>query len=122
MKLTYPYEMNRTERTRFLGKLAALYRGETYEEVVKVLGPPFSQDKISAKENERPLGIRLHYYMKKLGNGMNERFDYCVSLNFGTDNRLLSIDTNVAGLTFGALTGINTAGAKMDTAEWTERR
>ena len=40
-----------------------------------------------------------------------------ISLDFDTNKRLTAIDTNIAGLTFGSLTGINTGMTKMDEVE-----
>ena len=90
-KLNFPYEMGEAEKQHFLDKFKTLRQGEPYKEVVELLGPPYRQQRISAMEHARPLGIRLIYYVKKLDNGVNVKFDQFVSLEFDNDLKLASV-------------------------------
>ena len=54
----------------------------------------------------------MFYYLKKLNDGVNESYDQYICLEFNNDHRLTSIDTNIAGLTFDAFTGVNIGGTK----------
>ena len=105
-KPPYPYEMSAEGKREFLKKVNTLRHGQPYEAIVKLLGPPYIQQVISAKEHERPLGTRIYYYLKKLDDGVNENFDQYICLGFDNDTRLESID-NTAGLTFDNFGGVN---------------
>ena len=117
-KITYPFEMGDEEKNKFLGTLKTLKPGDEYDTVVRFLGRPYSQHLIAGKEPRAPVrGISLTYYLKKPGDGVNDKYDHNISLDFDTNKRLTAIDTNIAGLTFGSLTGINTGMTKMDEVE-----
>ena len=90
-KMTYPYKMRAADRKAFLDNAKTLRRGKTYAEVVKLLGPPDSQYGISAMERDRPLGTRVTYYLKKLGDGVNVGYDQSVSLDFDNGNKLTGV-------------------------------
>jgi outer membrane protein assembly factor BamE (lipoprotein component of BamABCDE complex) len=83
--------MGEAEKKAFFEKLETVRRRESYDEVVKVLGSPFSQNAISAKKHDRPLGTRLTYYVRKLGDGVNERYDQSVTLDFDNDKKLVAV-------------------------------
>jgi hypothetical protein len=122
MRLSFPYDMDVSEKKAFCDKLQSLRPGQAIDEVRKFLGPPFYQEQIRGKESNAPVtGIRLTYYLKKLGDGVNEKLDQYVNLIFNNDGHLIAIDTNIAGLTFGSLTGINTGTAKMIEVEGRRR-
>jgi len=83
--------MRAAEKKAFFDKVKALRREKTYAEVVQLLGPPYSQEAISAKEHDRPLGTCLCYYVRKLSDGVNEKYDQSVDLNFDNGNNLASV-------------------------------
>jgi hypothetical protein len=84
-KLTYPYDLGEPEKQHFLDKFKALRPGQPYKAVVELLGAPHMQTKISAMEHDRSFGIRLDYYVKKQDDGVNEKFDQSVTLDFDND-------------------------------------
>jgi hypothetical protein len=92
--VTYPYEMPPGRKKDFTEKFKLLERGQPLEEVVKLLGPPFRREGISAKEHDRPLGTQVTYYVRKLYDGVNLKYDQHASLRFGTDNRLVEVLSN----------------------------
>lgn len=117
LEMPYPYNMSQGEKEQFLKRVRTLRAGEAYEVVLNALGPPYSESAIQAKGPNSPVrGTSIKYYLRKLGRGVNDKYDQCVSLNFDNDKRLTSVDTNVAELTFGSLTGLNTGMAHMDEA------
>lgn len=101
---TYPFEMKPKEQKDLFDKLKTLRPGQSYESVLKLLGPPYIQTVISAKEHPKPLGISVIYYTRKRDDLVNEKIDRYIDLTFGIDLHLTSIGTNVAELKFDAFT------------------
>jgi outer membrane protein assembly factor BamE (lipoprotein component of BamABCDE complex) len=89
--MAYPYEISEAGKKMFTDRLVKLRVGDKCTKVVTLLGPPFSQEPIAAKEHDKPLGMRVTYYFKKKGDGVNERYDQSVTLDFDNDKRLVRV-------------------------------
>ena len=94
-QLTYPYRMSDLDKSSILRNLALLSIGDEYSTVVRVMGPPYIQKEISAKEHGRILGIRLVYYIEKNDSGVNEKLDKSITFEFDLTLRLKSMSSNV---------------------------
>jgi hypothetical protein len=86
--MAYPYEMPADRKKAFVDLIKSLRAGQSYNEVVKLLGPPDSEEGISAKEHNRSLGWHIRYYLKKKGDAVNEVYDQSVALDFGNRDGL----------------------------------
>jgi hypothetical protein len=110
-----PFEWSREEKKQFLDKIKALRTGDKIDDVVKLLGPPYSSEQSAGKKIDDIRGPWVSYYLKKQDNLLsNEKNDQALDLEFNSDNRLVSIHTNIKGLRFGSLTGINSEGAVLE--------
>ena len=93
--LAYPYHMGAAEREAFIAKLQALRPGDSYEAVVKLLGPPYIQQIHAPKESEEVTRTSLSYYLTKATDGFSQA-DRCVYLDFDVHNRLTGLNLQSA--------------------------
>jgi hypothetical protein len=96
---TYPYEMSPDEKERFLGSVKALNPGDSYDKVLRLLGPPDDDWEIRGKPPGPLRGTGITYYMKKTKQHIvNEKQDEEVNVIFDKDRQLVELSTNVSGL------------------------
>lgn len=114
VKMTYPYAMSEENRRAFLDNVRALHPRQPLNEIVAILGSPDSRYTISAKEHGRPLGIRICYYLKKIGDGVNEKYDQSVDLDLDNGGRLLSIGLQNLPELAGRITGLPVTASRWD--------
>lgn len=98
--MTFPYEMSTEQTTQFLAALTTLKVGDTYEQVISILGTPFKETTIRGKKIDDPVrGTSVTYYLSKIHATMvNEKKDKYVLLAFDSNKKLVSGWTNIAGL------------------------
>ncbi len=110
-----PFEWSRAEKKQFLERLKTLKEGNNLEEVVKLLGPPYSTYVTNPKETREPRGMYIDYFLKKVReNGPNERVNQYVFIHFDNDGKLINIMTNIKGLTVGELVKGNSGSAEIE--------
>jgi hypothetical protein len=90
-KLAYPYEMGAKERKAFVNKLKALRPGDSYEAVIKLLGPPYIQHTHAPKKSREVRETSLVYCLKMLDEHPGNADDR-VDVVFDVQNRLFAID------------------------------
>jgi hypothetical protein len=99
--MNFPYAMPAEQRPKFLATVRALKAGDSHALVIRVLGTPYSDDPISAKERyDAPIvGTYTTYYLKKeRGDNVNEKLDEYINLTFDEGGKLVRKSTNVVGL------------------------
>jgi hypothetical protein len=111
-----PFEWSPIEKKNFLARLQRLKPGDEVDEVIALIGPPYCTQPNTIKESDKTRGTSVKYYLKKIGDAYdsNEKYDQLISLQFDVAGSLIAIDTNIRGLEFGPLTGINTEGTELD--------
>ncbi|SRR5258708_490375 len=94
------YQMASEERTMLVSKVQQIDIGATRESVKTLLGKPDVDDLTTRKERpRRPTGRRVRYYVVVYEkNSANERFDQNITFWFDMNDRLLGIESNVAGI------------------------
>ena len=94
--IKYPYEMDADQQKKLCDKVASLRQGDTYSDVVKLLGTPTCESVISSYPSRKPgppKGVRLDYYIRKLHSTVSERDDRSITIDFNNDKRLVWIGT-----------------------------
>ena len=89
VKIAYPYEMDSATRRTFLDKVKTLRRGDSYDRIVQLLGQPSNQYANSAMEHDRPLGVCLTYHAKRLGDGVNLKYDAYLLVDLDNNQKLV---------------------------------
>lgn len=114
-----PFEWSRDEKRVFLEKLKSLKRGDKIDQVIAMLGPPYSSVPLLPKElNADSDGTWVCYSLKRADNrGSNLKEDQVIDLEFNTSNELVAIHTNIPGLKFGELGGLTTESAELGNLE-----
>jgi len=96
---SYPYEMSPEQRAEFLSAFKSVKEGDTYEQVISKLGPPYDEFTLQAKGINIPVrGTGVDYHLKKIGRGGNEKKDEYLVLEFDNDKKLVGAGTNTSGL------------------------
>jgi len=94
-----PFEWTRDEKKQFVTNLKTIKEGDKIEDVVTLLGPPFSAEYSGPKKASEPRnGIAVEYYLKKIGTGSNELQDQYILLVFDTAGKFKKIMTNIFDL------------------------
>jgi len=110
VEIKHPYEMDADQRKKLCDKVASLRQGDSYAEVVKLLGAPTTEDLIMSyplKEPGPPRGVRLEYYIRRLHSDANERDDQSIELDFDNNRKLTYIATRNLQELFKRLTRVN---------------
>jgi hypothetical protein len=99
LKRGYPYQMSSEKRARFLGLLKVLKPSESFDNVVRLLGPPDHECEIRGKPPGPLKGVSLTYYLKKCDRVLtNEIRDEHIDIVFDRSKRLVIVSTNIVGL------------------------
>lgn len=99
--MRFPYDMPAEQKTKFIAAVRTLKVGDSHAEVVRILGIPYSEEPICAKERcDAPVtGTFTTYCLKKeRQDNVNQRLDEYVNLIFDNGGRLVEKSTNVVGL------------------------
>src|SRR5689334_13313841 len=90
-----PFEWSPKQKKEFLTNLNNVKSGDKLEDVVKLLGPPYSAEYYGPKESEDIKGILVKYHMKKIDSfGSNLIQDQDFDLFFDNDRTLSEVWTN----------------------------
>jgi len=100
---------------KFLDEVRLLQAGDSWEHVVQRLGATPHEMPLRALGRHTPVrGVEITYYLTPANLPTVQPYDArdpdapCVRLYFDTQRRLVSIQTNVPGLSFGALSSAPT--------------
>lgn len=85
------------DRRAFVDKVQKLKLGDLRLDVELALGKPWSDDKVTTKENRKFIGRFVKYYVtKKNKTSVNEHLDEWILLKFGANDQLEEIYSRVA--------------------------
>jgi hypothetical protein len=98
--LHYQFIMPEDQQRRILREAPQLRMGDTVDEVVARLGPPLSDNLLSAKvwSGSAPTTRALHYYFAMRDLNLVSESDPIIAIYFDAQNRLDSLASDIPGI------------------------
>jgi outer membrane protein assembly factor BamE (lipoprotein component of BamABCDE complex) len=99
-EMSRPYfHMSDQEKRNLVDSVKKVRLGDKRQQVEALLGKPFEDYLVRRKENNKPMGRFVKYYVLKLSKtSANSKYDQDVLFRFDTDDRLEEIISHVSGI------------------------
>jgi len=93
------FQMSDQEKRNLIDNVKKVRLGDKREQVEALLGKPWEDYLVRRKENNKPIGRFVKYYVLKLSkNLVNDKYDQDVLFRFDNNDSLQKIISHVAGI------------------------